>query len=245
MSGVVAIMQPTYLPWIGYFALMERVETFVFLDDVQFEKRSWQQRNRIKSSTGEIWLTVPVLSKGKFAQTIADVRINPDSRFPQDHLGSIRANYARAPHFGALFDALQERYAPASDRLLPLNISLIEWIAGLLGVRTPSIRSSSLGVADTKADRLVAICRKLGATRYLSPPGSAAYLEGDTAFDAAGIELAYHDYEHPVYPQLHGDFVSHLSALDLVMNTGSSARDIMLSGVSGGSDAARTEQAAV
>ena len=227
----VAIMQPTYLPWIGYFALIDRVDVFVFLDSVQFDRRSWQQRNRIKGAGGPQMLTVPVFKKGLREQCIADVRINPAAGFPGKHVRAIEHCYAHAPRFEPYGAGLIDILRRPHKRLANLTIDLIQWLAGQLGITTRWVLSSSLDATGKKADLLVDLCRKLGADRYVSPPGARAYLENSDAFDSLGIPVIYNDYRHPAYPQLHGPFVSHLSIVDLMFNVGPDSIAVIRKGV--------------
>ena len=221
MAKTIAIMQPTYLPWVGYLDLMDQAETFVLLDSVQFDRRSWQQRNRIKTASGELMLTVPVLSKGLRDQKVCDVRLVPDSGFAARHRDSIRAAYARAPHFKDHWDALAAVYAAKHEHLVDLNLAFIGLFQRLFGLRCRLVRSSELAARGKKVDLLVALCRELGAERYLSPWGSKPYIDENNIFAENGIELAYHSYRHPVYPQLHGPFLTHMSSVDLLLNEGS------------------------
>ncbi|WP_421787341.1 WbqC family protein [Hyphobacterium sp.] len=226
-----AIMQPTFLPWCGYFALMDAVDLFVFLDDVQFDKRSWQQRNRIKTPNGPLWLTVPVLTKGRREQSIADAEIQPDAKFPDSLWRTIEMNFAKAPYADRHLPFLQNIMTSGHHRLCDLNLALIDWMAGEFGITTPTVRASATPVNSAKVDRLVALCQAQGVTDYLSPPGSKAYLEASDAFDTAGIALEYFDYAHPEYTQLHGAFEPNLSALDLLVNEGPRAGDILRTGI--------------
>jgi len=218
----VAIMQPTYLPWLGYFDLMARSDVFVFLDHVQFEKESWHNRNRIKSPEGWIWLTVPVLKRGRLHQSIAEVEIVPESRWPQKHLNALRHNYAHAPYRDTYLPALEAAYAVRWQRLCDLNIALCLHLARCLGVSVTCLRSTELAPKGHKTDLVVDICLRVGAREYLSPAGARCYLDTD-AFERRGLRLLYQDYHHPSYPQLHGPFVSHLSALDALLNCGPEA----------------------
>lgn len=227
----VAIMQPTYLPWLGYLAMMARVDHFVFLDHVQFAGRSWQQRNRIKSARGELMLTVPVAKRGQREAAINEVFIDYGHDFPMSHLSSIRHAYARAPHFEAIWLGLRPILEARHEKLVALNLAIIRLFAEQLDIQTPTSLSSSLGLTEKREALLVAICRALGATRYLSPPGSMDYLGSGTLFREAGIGLDIHKYEHPVYPQLHGEFIPYMSALDAIAMLGPGARAVMLRGI--------------
>ena len=228
----IAISQPTYLPWPGYLDVIDQVDAFVALDNVQFAKRSWQQRNRIKTATGLHWLTVPVKSQGRFEQRIDEVEIvNP--QFVRDHLRAIEHAYRRSPFFNRYFGELQrllsETHCP--PYLADLNIRLLKWIMDVLGVRTPIIRASALRLTGKRTELLVNICKTLGASQYLSALGSAAYLLDDRQiFAAAGIEVKFQNFEHPVYPQVFTPFEPFASVLDLIFNTGESALSILRSG---------------
>jgi len=215
-----AIMQPTYLPWIGYFALIDRVDQFVFLDSVQFERRSWQQRNRIKTATGVQLLTVPVLKKGRREEAIRSVEISPGSGFVKKHVRAIESAYGRARYFEAYAPALFALFEREQKLLADLNIAIILWLARAFGITTPSRRSSSMAAEGKRDALLVAISQELGADQYVSPPGAHAYLDGNIAFPAAGIALTWHDYRHPDYPQLHGPFLPYMAAIDLLFNAG-------------------------
>jgi hypothetical protein len=229
-----AIMQPTFLPWVGYFALMDSVDRFVFLDDVQFDKRSWQQRNRIKTANGPLWLTVPVMTKGRRDQTIIQVQIQPDARFIDTALKTLEHAYAKAPYYGEVMDRLRPAFEASSNGLCALNLALIEALAELIGLQVDSVRSSSTPVQSVKAQRLADLCVQHGASDYISVPGSEDYLDGDGALAEAGITLKYFAYEHPAWPQLHGGFEPYMSALDLVMNARPEALAILRSGVGPG-----------
>lgn len=226
----VAIMQPTYLPWIGYFALMDQVDMFVLLDDVQFEHRSWQHRNRIWSRDSSQWLTVPVSIKGRRNQRIEDALIDSARPWQRKHLGAILQNYSRAPWLPTYRSWLEQIYQHPPRRLCDLNRLLIEELARKLGIRTALCSSSELHANGDRVGRLIHICQEIGAAEYLSSIGSYDYIEADNRFPEAGIRLFYQHYEHPSYRQIQGDFVSHLSVLDLLLNEGPDSLDLLRSG---------------
>jgi hypothetical protein len=228
-----AIMQPTFLPWVGYFALMDSVDEFVFLDDVQFDKRSWQQRNRIKTANGPLWLTVPVRTKGLYHQLIKDVKIDLENRdFPHNHIRSIQHNYSKAPWFDTMSSTVLDILAGPHESLCDLNIALTLHIKEQLGIGTATCRSSAFGADTKKTGRLAEICQKLGAGLYVSPPGSRSYLDAELGlFAGLGIEVRYFEYEHPVYRQQFAEFQSHMSALDLLFNEGPGSMNIIRSGI--------------
>ena len=213
-------MQPTYLPWIGYFGLMDRVDEFVLLDSVQFARRSWQQRNQIKTANGPLWLTVPVLTKGARAQLIKDARIDWSRDFPDSHMRSIELSYRRSSHYDeyapGLFAILRRRH----ERLADLTIELIFWLRDRLGISTPVRLASDTGTDGRKDDLLAALCQSVSGDHYLAAPGSREYLRHSTAFTAKGIKISYHEFAHPTYAQQFGDFLPYMSVIDLLFNAG-------------------------
>jgi hypothetical protein len=215
----VVILQPGYLPWLGFFAQMWRADVFVLYDDVQYDKESWRNRNRIKTAQGVQWVTVPVLTSGQDRPSNRDVRIDNRRPWRKKHVESLRQAYARAPYFGDYIGRLAALYEEPWDRLFDLDLAAQRLLMELLGLDRPVITSSSLGIAGGRIDRLVAICRALGAMRFYEGAAGRGYLD-PTAFDAAGIALEFQEYRHPVYPQLHGPFVPYLSVVDLLFNCG-------------------------
>lgn len=227
----VAIMQPAYLPWLGYFSLMDCVDYFVFLDSVQFDRRSWQQRNRIKASSGSLWLTVPVQKKGKSEQNICDTLIDGERSFEQNHMTTISHAYAKAPHFASSRDALFEVLKTPHDRLVDLTIGLCQTIAETLAVTPNFMRSSELDCTGSKDELLAKICEALNADMYISPMGSFNYLHASPSFADREIEIFYNDYQHPEYSQLHGPFEPYMSVIDLLFNEGPKSANIIRSGL--------------
>ena len=220
-----AIMQPTFFPWIGYFDLIDQVELFVFYDDVQLAKRSWQVRNRIKSGNGELYLTVPVKkSKSRDELLISEAEISYEENWQGKHLKSIEAAYKKAGHFDSIFSFLSVHYNKKHQYLADFNKEFISGVAEKMGMNTAFISSSSLkGIEGTKDYRLASICKKLSSTEYLSPQGSADYIESHEPggeLVKQGIMLYYHFYQHPVYQQLYGDFLPYMSIIDILCNLG-------------------------
>lgn len=215
----VAIVQPLYLPWMGYFGLIDIVDVFVFFDDVQFVHRSWQRRNRIKVVQGKwIWLSVPVIKK--FGQKINEVLINNRKNWRKEHRDNIFYNYKRAPYFRDYECLLEEIYGKEWTYLSNLNIYIIKRISELLGIEdTEFLLSSNLKAHGQKTDRLIDILEKIGADEYISGPAAKSYIEPEK-FRKAKIKLYWFNFNHPKYPQIYGEFISHLSVIDLIFNTG-------------------------
>lgn len=229
----VAIHQPHYLPWLGYVAKWDAADRFIFLDTVQYEKNGWQNRNRIKTQDGPRWLTVPV-SRAPLGTPIRDVRVDQAQAWPARHLRAVEQAYARAPHLARYGDPLGAFYGRAWERLAPLAAASAEWLARALGVRAPVTLASELAAPAVAAGsdptaRLVALCRAVGAETYLAGRDGAAYMDL-AQFRAAGIAVEAQRYEHPIYPQLHGEFVPFLSALDLLLMHGDEALAILRRG---------------
>jgi len=215
----VAVLQPSYLPWLGYFDQLAQADHFVFYDDVQYDKHGWRNRNRIKSQNGPVWLTVPVLHAGIENLLIKDARIKASDPWVRKHEGNIFQNYRTAPYFKEVSELVFPILRNHNSSLCDLDIQLISSIAGYLGINTPIYRSSALGIEGGQSDRLLKICQHFGARRYISGDAAKDYL--DTAlFTHGGVEVHWHSYEHPTYTQAHGPFQSHLSILDLLMNEG-------------------------
>ena len=228
----VAISQPTYLPWLGYFDLIDQVDRFVVLDNVQFEKQSWQQRNRIKSATGLQWLTVPVEFRGRLSQQIREVQIR-DASFGKDHLRAVELAYRRAPFFDEHYPVLVSHLQSVRDGslLLDLNLELLRWLLKTMGITTPLFLASQIPVEGKRAELLAAICRNLGGETYLSAPGGAVYLLNEIGImSRAGINVFFHSYTHPEYKQRFPPFVPYASALDLLFNEGPRSLEIVRSG---------------
>lgn len=225
----VAVIQPNYLPWRGYFDCIAEVDLFVFYDDVQYTKNDWRNRNRLKSSQGAEWITVPVL-KSHLAQTIRDTRIDRGQPWVERHVKQIRANYGRAAHFAPIAEELFTLLRQERELLADLAVDLTHWAMRQLAIATRTVRSSSLPGEGTRSSRLLALLAAVGATTYVSGPAAKAYIDID-AFRAAGVHLEYKRYAYAPYPQLWGEFVPDLSIVDLLMNTGPAARAYLRSAI--------------
>ena len=223
----VAIMQPTYLPWAGYFGLMQSVDLFILLDNVQFARRSWQQRNQIKSPSGAKWLTASVQKRGRRDQLISQVELDNSGGFADVHRKTIIHCYRKAKYFENYSADLFKQICYPKTMLCDLNQSTIELLASQLNISTPIQSASDIGGVGNKADLLADICKIVGATQYISVPGSKGYLEGSSAFDERGISVRYFQFDHPFYEQLHGDFLPYMSVMDMLFNCGSESPDLI------------------
>jgi len=213
----IAVHQPQYIPWLGYFHKMASVDQFVFLDTVQYKKREFQNRNCIKTPSGSTWLTVPVLTKGSFFQKINEVKIDNQERWREKHCESIKRNYSKAPCFKIYQNFLDEIYGKEWNYLVDLNIATINYLKNALHINTPVLLESEIGTTRTKTERIIEICKKLKADIYLSGKGAKDYMD-ENLFKKNGIRLEYQEFHHPVYPQLHGVFIPNLSAIDYIFN---------------------------
>ena len=224
----VAIHQPHYLPWLGYLAKWAAADVFVFLDTVQYEKNGWQNRNRIKTAAGPGWLTVPV--NARLGTPITEVTVDGGQPWRERHRQAIAQAYAAAPHLDRYRGELDALYARAWPRLAPLAVATAEWLARAAGIGTTARLASALAVtASDPTERLVALCRAVGADTYLAGRDGARYMDVK-CFAEAGIEVLYQDYAHPVYAQLHGEFAPNCSGLDLLLTHGDDALAILRGG---------------
>ncbi len=222
----VTILQPSYLPWLGFFEQMSRSDKFVLLDDVQYTRRDWRNRNRIRVRENWIWLTVPVQQKSRFSQSLLETRIDNSVSWRRKHLETLRQHYCKAPFFEKYFPRCQQVYEKDWTFLFDLCLETINLIKEEMGIETPLLRSSEMKLSGEKTERLVSICRELGATHYLSGESGSDYISQED-FSNPGIELEYQNYEHPVYPQRYPGFVPHLSTIDLLFNCGEQSLSIL------------------
>lgn len=224
------ILQPSYIPWRGYFHQILKADVFVFYDDVQYDKRGWRNRNRIKTPQGTQWLTIPVLNKGTQSEhlPINSIKINWDRAWNEEHWKSIQYSYHKAPffdHYAALLESFY-RSNPVflADFTIELTIALVNELSSH---SVQFIRSSSLGVEGMKTERLIAILKKIGADHYISGPSAKDYIDPQQ-FSAAGISLEYMEYNYPEYQQLYPPFDPQVSIIDLLLMQGKNAIQYIL-----------------
>lgn len=222
---ICAIMQPTFLPWIGYFDLIDGVDKFVFYDDVQMVRRSWQVRNRIKTSNGELLLTIPVLKTEKREDLlIKDALIDYSNTWIEKYMKTLENSYRKAKFFDESYHLIKMLFEKKYEKLVDLNIAFITNISERLQFKTSFCRSSELtGIEGSKDERLVNICQALDCNSYLSPLGSSVYIEKESEageFKKSDIELFYQHYNHPEYTQLYRPFLPYMCIIDLICNEG-------------------------
>lgn len=218
-----AIVQPSYIPWRGYFDLIRRVDVFVFYDDVQYDRRGWRNRNRIKTPRGTQWLTIPVHARGAQITGLPIHQVQTvDSEWPAEHLRTLRRSYERAPYFAQYEAWLTATYASPPRLLADFTIATTVELSRMLGIDTSFVRSSTLEASGAKTDRLLDVLQKVGATSYLSGPSAMSYIESDK-FESAGIKLEWMQYEYREWPQLDPPYDPHVSVLDLLFMTGDQA----------------------
>ena len=232
MATTIGILQPSYLPWLGYLEQIARCDVFVLYDDVQFDKGGWRNRNRIKTPNGPLWLTVPVLTKGSAMPLVKDIRINNVQHWAKSHLKTLAQYYSKSPFYRRYHSEITDILTQQWESLALLDRAVIEWMCACFGIDTPMYWSSDLDVAGDRLERLLAIINHFGGNRFYEGAAGRNYIPVDW-FAQRGVEVVFQDYHHPTYSQLHGPFISHLSALDLLYNEGSRARDVLLHRESG------------
>jgi len=222
----VGIHQPNFLPWIGYFYKIYKSDVFVILDDVQYTKNSFINRNRIKSPAGEQWLTMPVLHSGKFGQSINEVDIQFFEKNFKRLKNSLHSNYAKSTYFKEVM-VMFEQFDDFEVKLSSFNEYFIRWILDYLEIKTQIFRSSELiNIEGESTDRLISICKQLHADKYLAGFGSKKYQEDDK-FLIHGIDNVVYDFTHPQYNQLWGEFIPNLSIIDILFNAGKDTSKII------------------
>jgi hypothetical protein len=224
---IVAAHQPHYLPWLGYLDKLAKSDVFVVMDDLQYEAQNYQNRNRVKLAHGSLWLTVPLL-RGEQADRVLDKQIDNTGyggrhHWQRRHWRTLVVNYGRAPHFAAFAPALEDVYTRRWKYLVELDLHMLELARNWMRITGPIVRASSLRLTGAKTDRILDVCRAVGATVYLSGRGgSTGYLDVD-ALANAGVRTMWQQFTHPTYPQRYPGFVSHLAFIDLLFNCGPDA----------------------
>jgi len=215
---IVAIHQPEYLPWLGFFKKMMNVELFVFLDDVQFRKKGWQNRNRIRINDGTALLSIPVHTHSY--PKINEVTIDNEKNWSIRHKKSILYNYARAPYFDEIKDFIESIFEKKFQYLLDLNTEIIKFIMNELEIKSKIVFSSELEISKKGSDRVIDICKAVGADHYITGTFWAESNLRVEEFKKSNIDIEFQKFQHPIYKQIHGEFIPEMSIIDLLFNEG-------------------------
>ena len=221
---IVSIHQPQYLPWLGYFDKIDQADIFVLLDDVQYKKNEWQNRNKIRTSQGWQWITVPV--QYTFGEKINQIKTNNNTDWRENHYKSLVTNYNKASHFKNYEPFFKETYAADREYLVDINVHFIEYFTRTLGIKTKLIKSSQVKVEGQKTERLINICKNFRADAYISGAGAREYLDLDR-FKKENIEVIFQNFKHPAYKQVYNNFEPFMSVVDLLFNCGDKSLEII------------------
>lgn len=223
----IGILQPGYLPWLGFFEQVYRSDVFVICDDVQYDKNSWRNRNRIKTANGIQWLTVPVHYKFEDHPLVCNIKIDNKTNWGKKHLFSLKTNYSKSPFFLKYIDIFEEGYSRTWEYLIDISMYFILELSRCLGLNEKKIvKSSTLNITGDRIERLVKICKRFGADIFYEGAAGRNYID-ENFFAREGITIEYQDYNHPVYRQLYGDFMPYMSVVDLLFNCGDESLAIL------------------
>lgn len=225
---VIGILQPGYLPWLGFFEQMYKSDVFVIYDDVQYDKEGWRNRNRIKTASGIQWLTVPVIVRLDRQPLVHEVTIDNKQHWRKKHLSSIKQNYSKSPYFDKYIDIFEDAFSRDWDYIVDIDMHFILKLADCLGMGSKKIiRSSTLNIAGDRIERLVNICKMFKADTFYEGSSGKNYID-ESIFTKYGIKVEFQDYKHPAYNQLYKDFVPYLSVIDLLFNHGNDSLSIII-----------------
>ena len=225
---IIGILQPGYLPWLGFFEQLYKSDIFVIYDDVQYDKHGWRNRNKIKTANGIQWLTVPVHANISLSPLIYQVKIDNSTNWRKKHLQSIRQNYAKTRYFKNYLPLFEEAYSISWEYLVDLDIFFINRLVSCIGMENKRIvRSSDLKIEGARLEKLIAICKHFRADIFYEGAAGQSYLDPEN-FESYGIKIKFQDYRHPIYNQLYGKFASKLSVVDLLFNCGNKSLSVLL-----------------
>lgn len=221
---VISIHQPGYMPWLGFFKKIEYSDVFVFLDDVNYVKRQWHNRNQIRTSHGSQFLSIPI--KSDSGKNINEVKIDYNEDWSQVHKKTIMYNYSKSQYFGKYWDFFEQLYSEKHEKLIDLNLKIIKFLIKEFRIETKVLCSSELDIVETKSDRNLAICKKLNATKYLSGALGKNYLN-ENNFLENNIKVEFQNFQHPIYTQCYKPFFPNMGAIDLLFNEGDNSIKIL------------------
>jgi hypothetical protein len=222
---IVSVHQPQFLPWLGYFDKISRADVFVLLDNVQFKKNEWQNRNRIKTANGLQWLTVPVMYR--YPQSIREVKINNADKWQHRIRQAVASNYKKARYWLLLEELFEEICSLKWEHISAINIHTVKRLAAILGIDTPVYVASELGeLSDDPDERLIAVTKYFGGDTYLAGSGGLEYMDIEK-YVQNGIKVFFQNYKHPVYNQLFCGFEPFASVVDLIFNHGNESLEIL------------------
>ena len=220
--------QPVYLPWLGLFHKIALAETFVYFDQVQYLPKDWMNRNKIRTKSGSIWLTVPVLRKGYRDLKTSEIEINNSTNWQKKHLRSISLNYKKSPYFENYIPFFEDVYSRKWEFLGDLNEYMLKWFLDELGIKVNFLNAKNFKFEGEKSSLILNMCKKLDASTYIFGTLGKDYANVHE-FEKNNVKLIFQDYNHPKYSQLYSEFVSHLSVIDLLFNHGPKSLEIILS----------------
>ncbi len=221
--------QPVYLPWLGLFHKIALSDAYCYFDDVQYQIKDFNNRNKIKTAQGPLWITVPVLSEGYRDKKIWQIEINNSIDWRKKHWKSIYLAYKKAPFFGRYADFFEDVYKKEWKYLVALNEYMLKWFLAELKIDVSYTKASELHFNGTKSELVLDMCKKLGATAYIFGKLGEDYADTEV-FVREGVRVYFQDYVHPEYPQLHGDFAPYMSIIDLLFNCGDKSLEILMQG---------------
>jgi hypothetical protein len=223
---IVCIHQPDFIPWIGFFDRLLKSDIFVVLDNVQLLRRGWHNRDKIKTAKGPMWLTVPINWKGRSNQLINEAEIDNIQNWRRKQLKALDFWYKKAPYFDRYFPQIEKIYSRRHQKLVDLNVDLLNFLSQAFEIEVEVIFASSLNVTAKSTDLMVRIVKAVGGDTYLSGIGAKDYLD-EQKFEQARLKVIWQKFEHPVYPQLHGEFIPDLSSIDFLFNCGDKCVNIL------------------